>query len=62
MKLSGLNKFSQNSLDFYLNSSGILPVDKTLYEDIFSLPAGKYLKYNNNTKKLTINQYFHPSF
>ena len=62
MKLSGLNKFSQNSLDFYLNSSGILPVDKTLYEDIFSLPAGQYLKYNNNTKKLTINQYFHPSY
>ena len=53
--------FDKECIDFYLNSSGILPIDKTLYKNIYSLPAGKYLKYNLNTKKIIIQEYFHPS-
>lgn len=54
-------EFDQDCVEFYLNSSGILPTNKTIYKNILALPAGNYLKYNLNTKKLTIGEYFHPS-
>ena len=54
-------EFDQDCVEFYLNSSGILPINKTIYKNILSLPAGNYLKYNLNTKKLTVREYFHPS-
>ena len=53
--------FDENCVDFYLNSSGILPTNKTIYKNILSLPAGNYLKFNLNTKKLIVKEYFHPS-
>ena len=54
-------KLNEDCINFYLNSSGILPINKTIYKNILSLPAGNYLKYNLNTKKLIIKEYFHPS-
>ena len=54
-------EFDQDCVEFYLNSSGILPINKTVYKNILALPAGNYLKYNLNIKKLTIREYFHPS-
>jgi len=32
-----------------------------LFKKIYSLPAGNYIKYDNITKKLDIEEYFHPS-
>ena len=54
-------EFDQDCIEFYLYSSGILPINKTIYKNILALPAGNYLKYNLNTKKLTVREYFHPS-
>jgi len=54
-------EFNKKCVEFYLNSSGILPTTETIYKNIFSLPAGNYLTYNLNTKKLSIKEYFHPS-
>ena len=53
--------FDKDSINFYLNSSGILPINKTIYKNILSLPAGNYFRYNLNTKNLIIKEYFHPS-
>ena len=53
--------FDEDCVNFYLNSSGILPTNKTIYKNILSLPAGNYLKYNLKSKKLTLKEYFHPS-
>ena len=54
-------EFDQECVEFYLNSSGILPINKTIYKNILALPAGNYLKYNINTKKLIVREYFHPT-
>lgn len=54
-------EFDKNCLDFYLNSSGILPLNRTIYKNIFSLPAGHYLIFDNKKKSIKLFEYFHPS-
>ena len=60
-KLIKKTELDKDCIDFYLNSSGILPKNKTIYKNVLTLPAGSYLKYNLNSKKLIVKEYFHPS-
>tara|TARA_B100001057_G_scaffold371772_1_gene375897 strand:- start:7813 stop:9606 length:1794 start_codon:yes stop_codon:yes gene_type:complete len=44
--------------DYYLASSGILPIKNTVIKGIYSLPAGNYIYGNSN--KLITKEYFSP--
>lgn len=54
-----IKKFDTESVKYYFKTQGILKTNKTIFKDINSLPAGKYLILKNN--KVKINNYFHPA-
>tara|TARA_B100001057_G_scaffold497355_1_gene601261 strand:- start:2947 stop:4719 length:1773 start_codon:yes stop_codon:yes gene_type:complete len=60
-KLIKRTSLDKDCVEFYLNSASIIPINKTLFKDILVLPAGNYLKYNLDTKKIIVKEYFHPS-